>query len=683
MNNLLILKRLLIVILLVSMPTTTLAEKAIGKHALLIGIQDYRSTPFLPSLKAPLNDVKLMKRVLQARFKLQEKDFIILQDRQATHTGIKNAFAVLAEKIKHGDFVYIYYSGHGSHTKDCNGDEAVSDQDQTWVSYGARSSNPNSLDNYDILDDEIAAWLQPIYAKTAQVVFVSDSCHSATVSRGETAIIKAVPPDERIHPLCNKAYPDVINRGVHIGAARDDQLAIEIYEYGKYYSVFTLYWAIALKTRTNKTLYDIFKQAYDNVNDHRDKVQTPQKAQTPQFVQFSQAQRKEGNRGYLGLERDFPSMPQTIEVTNVQNHLVEINAGRIAGVTEGSIYRLYQPNTPKSQNLPRLTIIRVKDFTSLGKAKGYFKKGDLVVEEKHVYPFEPVKVFLKTAEQSRTKNTIQTIYSALRSAFQQKRFPAYALTEKPRHAEQVLSVSYSTPQQKPVLQILSPEGLLLHEHLKIPFHNVNLGLQSLQDTLTHLAHIRELKLLKTDSPQNFPGELQIWHLRLPCEQTLSRCYKLGKNDYKIVNNNFWQAFQGKSLYKDDALAFKIYNRSDDKQYCFYLLEISPDGKIQVLFPTLDQFNQKSACIRANGEATHIHALRLSQTGETFLKLIASQQPIEVSLLERGQFSQHRGVQKTLNPLERLLLNATQGRRTAVKVPTTRQWAASHISFEVH
>lgn len=86
-----------------------------------------------------------------------------------------------------GDFVYIHYSGHGSQTADLNFDE-YSGNDQTWVSYGARQDEneqkDKQKDNYDVLDDEIDNWLSDLYAKTDQIVFVSDSCHSATVFRG-------------------------------------------------------------------------------------------------------------------------------------------------------------------------------------------------------------------------------------------------------------------------------------------------------------------------------------------------------------------------------------------------------------------------------------------------------------------------------------------------------------------
>ena len=103
------LKIIHLLIVFMFIPTSTLA---VGKHALLIGIQDYANTPF-QSLRGPVNDISLTQGVLRERFGFQDKDFIILLDAKATHTGIETAFATLIKRLKADDFVYIYYSGHG------------------------------------------------------------------------------------------------------------------------------------------------------------------------------------------------------------------------------------------------------------------------------------------------------------------------------------------------------------------------------------------------------------------------------------------------------------------------------------------------------------------------------------------------------------------------------------------
>lgn len=216
-------------------------------HALLVGIQDYPSGNYprggeVYSLSAPENDVALVRDVLESRFDMPPDNIVILVNERATHTGIKQAFVNLTKRVNSGDFVYIHYAGHGSQADDENDDEERSSKDQTWVSYGARSGRFTGDDDLDVLDDEINEWLLPLYAKTDHVVFVSDSCHSATVGRGERlTTVRAVPQDPRPHPLARKQFQSRADApGVRIGGARDREVAIEFQnDQGQSYGLFT------------------------------------------------------------------------------------------------------------------------------------------------------------------------------------------------------------------------------------------------------------------------------------------------------------------------------------------------------------------------------------------------------------------------------------------------------------
>lgn len=688
--NLSKLNGLIIIILCLAMPISIFAAKATGKHALLIGIQDYDNTPFL-SLKAPVRDIKLMEEVLRTRLHFQKQDFIKLLNTEATHTGIKTAFQQLAKRVRPGDFVYIHYSGHGSLSRDCNGDER-SGKDQTWVPYGARSGQkPYHQDDYDILDDEINAWLEPIYAKTEQVVFVSDSCHSATVSRGNTLNIRSVVPDERIHFMCfdkNKSSPkSAVYRGINIGSARDQENAIEMIVKSKsgnhFYSLFTFEWAQALyKARVGDTWCDVFKRTSERIKTLRNGAQSPE-------IKSLQPQIKNCLRG------DFLPLSRTVEVIEVRGHQVKIQAGLITNVTQDSVYRLYKPQSSNSSNLPRLTITQVDEFTSLGKAQGFFKKGDFVIEEKHVYPpTKLIQVYLQgdNSLQKRDKGLLRMI----RSNFNRKKqFPAYVLTQNLHDAEQLLYLSRANPEKVPELQILTPEGRLLHNYLKIPFANSlshsRKGMKLLKKTMNKLARIRELKLLGTDRHQVFPGNLYFVHARpisyctpfsnpnCIADRQYNKYYrKIGEYSFKQSQENLL-LFAKETVRKRDTLFFKLHN-SSDKDYYFYLIEISSNGVIQTLFPYLE--SQKYTRIRAGSQQKNIPRLELGQKGETMLKLIATFQPIDVSLLEQGSFSRRSGIENNLNPLERLLLNAMEGRRGKVEEHLVFQWATEQVSFEV-
>lgn len=263
--------------ILILMPFFALAAWASTKHALLIGISDYKISG-LVSLKGPENDLWLMKKVLLDKFQFKEKDITILKNKNATHTLLEKAFSQLACKIHDGDFVYIHYSGHGSQTPDKDGDEYPGEVDQTWVPYGSRSTIMKGKDQFDIPDDELYLWLVPIFEKTEHVVFVSDSCYSATVTRGEVLGIRSVPPDTREFPFLTKTSRDEdFNGGIRIGAVQDSGIACEGAFNGETYGLFSWYWAHALlQAQPGDTWGDVFKRTRIKVTRHFE-------CQRPQF----------------------------------------------------------------------------------------------------------------------------------------------------------------------------------------------------------------------------------------------------------------------------------------------------------------------------------------------------------------------------------------------------------------
>jgi len=150
-----------------------------SKYALLIGIDAYQNTDATP-LEGAKNDIRLLKELLVSpQFGFPSKNVVELLDSNATHENIRAAFQALTQKIHPGDMAYIHYAGHGALTCDLNGDEK-SGLDSTWVSYGSRQSERNpksnpagcdeavkaaklrppasapvSLNDYDVLDDEL------------------------------------------------------------------------------------------------------------------------------------------------------------------------------------------------------------------------------------------------------------------------------------------------------------------------------------------------------------------------------------------------------------------------------------------------------------------------------------------------------------------------------------------------
>lgn len=660
---------------------------ASGKHALLIGIENYNH-PKITNLKGANNDVKLIQGVLRTRFGFQHDDFTILLDEQATHTCIENAFKELVGRVQSNDLVYIHYSGHGSQADDLNGDER-SGLDQTWVSFGARQpERKNDKDNYDVLDDEINAWLAAIYAKTEQVIFVSDSCHSATVARGKVPVSRGLERDNRSHPLGGITYTKLKEyQGIHIGAARDQEFAAETLEDdNKFYGLFTWHWAKALQqAQVGETWDEVFKRAYTPIVEKRGQAQRPQ---------------LEGKRHRQVFGGHFTPPLATVSVSSVTSETIKIQAGAVAGVTAGSVYRQHQPRHPNPENLPRLEITQVEAFKSLGKiTQGAFMPNDLVVEESHAYHFDPIKVYL-SADYPKDEPLLR----AIRAAFQDSsELPGYVLTNKPDKTElrlQLLrpkrgrdgqaiyekhddALVKTFQNQQHEFWILSADQHLLYKKLQIQFSDRSKGLELLKYNLNDLARVREIKALQSPyrgatKPVTVQTDILTPVKACPTGGNCMQLHYLGLYDNK---GSFHFPKIGKHrLNKEDILTFTLHNKSRQDYYC-YLINISPDGTIYVIYPNPEE-GMEYARIKAGEKRELIDevVLILENVGEQTLKLIATTSPIDVSLLQTDGFK--GGNISDLNPLERLLVSAAHGQRGKIIRISNDEWVTEQVTFEV-
>ncbi len=144
--------------------------KTIGKgYALHIGI-NFVDTNFygnhVPVLDGCVADMESMEKMARA----MQFNTETLQNEAATKSAILSAFAKYAKLVGPGDFFLVTYAGHGAPIIDTDGDEEDG-FDESWVTY----------DQF-LLDDEIKAAFQQ-FVPDANVVLISDSCHSGSVNR--------------------------------------------------------------------------------------------------------------------------------------------------------------------------------------------------------------------------------------------------------------------------------------------------------------------------------------------------------------------------------------------------------------------------------------------------------------------------------------------------------------------
>ncbi len=657
---------------------------------MLIGIGDYSGTG-LESLKGPANDVALMRTVLMSRFAVPEANIITLQNAQATHSKVQAAFGKLASRVKQGDSVYVYYSGHGSYVPDRS---ARSGQYETWVTFGARSRKSAGLDDYDVLSKEISQWLAPLYAKSRAVVFVSDSCHSATVSRGLSTGVRAGPPDPRPHPMIlQRADTPTSMPGVRIGASRDTESAVELdVEHGgqcldgsKCQGVFTWYWVQALQqAKPGDRWSDVFNRAYTLVTSQRSVSQRPQlegQIQGPVF-----------GGSIKPAETTIP-----VTAVNAASRTVTLAAGLVNGVTKGSVYKLFDSGSPDRAGLPTVEIGSLQPFSSQGAIQsGDFKVGDPVVESTHAFPFEPLRLFVAG---DLLNDADQALLARIRTAL--KTLEGFSVVEDKGRADWVVYVlrprkegnryldadpartlPKSFADQPPEVWVISPQEKLLHERMRITLRDEDRGVAALKSNLSSFARAAEIKRLEYRmSPLPVSVEVGAWRADPSCR---TACVFLPKDERQerpfSKVGTFLLGEVAPPFKQGDVLTFTLSNKGQErKPWYAYILNISSDSAIQTIFPT--QYDNREEALLKAGEVRDLARdvmLQLDAPGDEVIKLIVTNDSIESRLFESTGYIERRA---ELNPLERLLVKAMTTRADLQKF-SVREWGTEQSQYVV-
>jgi metacaspase-1 len=218
-------------------------------RALMIGVENYNK-PVSP-LPGTLTDARMMAEVATKVWNFKPEQVKMLFNEEASVAGIKRAIETwLIAGTRPGDRVVLYFSGHGSQTKDLNGDEEDG-MDETIVGWNRPGEGGRAI---MLVDDEIREYLKRMPGR--QIIVVVDSCHSGTITRGAAEardpMVKLYEPEEedtrsartekqqartRMKPGLVKVHPNVIA----FSASASTQLSLldGTAPRGQKYSVFT------------------------------------------------------------------------------------------------------------------------------------------------------------------------------------------------------------------------------------------------------------------------------------------------------------------------------------------------------------------------------------------------------------------------------------------------------------
>lgn len=177
------------------------AEARGRKYGLFVGINAY-AAPTSP-LYGCVNDAQNLQRAMTTRYGFARRDTSLLTDARATRQNILAAIGRYQARAAEGDLFVFTYSGHGtlfpdsySDVQDETEDVALEVDGEVWyprdkydsalVPVDAGEATSGKAWRNLILDDELYTAFAGFTAKGAHVVFVSDSCHSGSISRAAT-----------------------------------------------------------------------------------------------------------------------------------------------------------------------------------------------------------------------------------------------------------------------------------------------------------------------------------------------------------------------------------------------------------------------------------------------------------------------------------------------------------------
>jgi hypothetical protein len=169
------------------------------KYLVGIGINDYRGKS--NDLRGCVNDCNDWAKELSTHHNFS--DPTILLDNQATIRNVKRAWTDTINKAKSGDVIVFTFSGHGTSVEDISGDE--------------NDKRDEAICLYDgLLVDDTIRKIFSNKKEGVKLIFISDSCHSGTVSRSFISTLsdtdyyskpRYLPPEEDIEAAYVSATP--------------------------------------------------------------------------------------------------------------------------------------------------------------------------------------------------------------------------------------------------------------------------------------------------------------------------------------------------------------------------------------------------------------------------------------------------------------------------------------------
>jgi hypothetical protein len=561
--------------------------------------------------------------LLLTSFGFAREDVLVLLNEQATHEGIVAAFRKhLIQRAKPNAIVLFHYSGHGSRMPDPEKDPAKRTPSGKLSTIVPVDSRTNGV--FDISSSELRGLLTELHAKTKNITFIMDSCHSG-IGLKETALQRAVEEDTRQPPP--SSAPVVLERNTEsfvsrdyalISACRDTEVAFEYASEGAPCGTLTHF--LVKQLRSSGAGKSTYRDIMDRV-----------RAEVTGVYQLQHPQLEGANMENLIFTMQTLTARPYVLVSPKGKDVV-LAAGRVQGVTLGSIYDIYSPQS-KSFDATEKPIAQA-EVTSVDFNQSIAKLPNAVtipvasraVERRHNYEGRKLKVYFDTKNGRAVIDKVRAALKVTRSlvendgntptftdTFEEISEPTGARFILRETKESIVLEDAGEGELSPPLSAGDPEAA--------------------QKILKRMAGWA--KWFRVKDLSNSQSDLKVDFL----------IKKAGGDD---------QQFKGGpvlTLADGDELEFTVTNRSGKDVY-FAILDLTSTGKIGLVYPGAGR-NQVLAADRPYSEKVQVSVPEGRNQIRDHLKLMVTETDVDFSsLLQEGVKAADRNTEE--NPLCELL-----------------------------
>lgn len=179
------------------------AEEPIRRRAILIGVTAYPNVGQEFQLRGGSNDVAVMARLLRDRFNFRPEEITLMSEdagrsderKWPTRANIQASLTELAQGIRAGDQVVVFFAGHGTELPTAAGlaGHFLPRDVQPWSGAAETGKVENA-----IAGSEIGNWLRPIAEAGATLWVIVDACFTGRMVRGTAGTVRQLPTHPEI-----------------------------------------------------------------------------------------------------------------------------------------------------------------------------------------------------------------------------------------------------------------------------------------------------------------------------------------------------------------------------------------------------------------------------------------------------------------------------------------------------